>query len=181
METVPLCVGEGRYVPESWGLHLQLVLLHLVQAGDDHARQGKQRNDVGQDDQVIEHVGKLPDEVAAGDGAQEDEHQRDDSIDDAAQLAVLAAEQIVGVDLAEQVPAEDGGEGEEQQADGHKLGAQAGTKYGAKGGLGQVGLAQGGGDVAGVAAGQRAILGVQALRVSTTKVSMNTPIMATTP
>ena len=43
-------------VPESWGLHLQLVLLHLVQAGDDHARQGKQRNDVGQDDQVIEHV-----------------------------------------------------------------------------------------------------------------------------
>ena len=87
METVPLCVGEGRYVPESWGLHLQLVLLHLVQAGDDHARQGKQRNDVGQDDQVIEHVGKLPDEVAAGDGAQEDEHQRDDGIDEAAQLA----------------------------------------------------------------------------------------------
>lgn len=85
----PLCVGEGRYVPESWGLHLQLVLLHLVQAGDDHARQGKQRNDVGQDDQVIEHVGKLPDEVAAGDGAQEDEHQRDDGIDDAAQLAVM--------------------------------------------------------------------------------------------
>ena len=154
---------------------------------NNYAATGYQRNNVGQNHKLIEHIAQFPHEVAGGQRAEEDEHQRDDGIDDAAQLAVLAAEQIVGVDLAEQVPAEDGGEGEEQQADGHKLGAQAGTKYGAKGGLGQVGLAQGGGDVAGVAAGQRAILGVQGadddqgVRVSTTKVSMNTPIMATTP
>ena len=123
------------------GLLELLVRLHaFFQAGDNHARQREQRDDVGQDDEVVEHIRQLPHEVTAGDSAEEDEHQCDNGIDDAAQPAVPAAKQVVGIDLTEQVPAQDSGEGEEQQADGHEFGTQTGTEHGAEGGLRQIGL-----------------------------------------
>ena len=153
--------GRGLRLSPAYSDLQLLTLVDLVEAGHDHAGEGEESNNVGQDDEVIEHIGDFPDEVTAGDGAQEDEYQSDNGVDHAAELAVLAAEKVVGVDLTEQVPAEDGGEGEEQQADGHELGAQAVAEYGTEGRLGQVGLAQGGGDVAEVAVGQRAVSGVQ--------------------
>ena len=123
------------------GLLELLVRLHaFFQAGDDHARQREQRDDVGQDDEVVEHIRQLPHEVTAGDSAEEDEHQCDHGIDDAAQPAVPAAKQVVGIDLTEQVPAQDSGEGEEQQADGYDRVAEAGTEDPGEGQLGDVGL-----------------------------------------
>lgn len=153
--------GRGLRLSPAYSDLQLLTLVDLVEAGHDHAGEGEESNNVGQDDEVIEHIGDFPDEVTAGDGAQEDEYQGDNGVDHVAELAVLAAEKVVGVDLTEQVPAEDGREGKEQQADGHELGAQAGAEYGAESRLGQVGLAQGGGDVAEVAVGQRAVSGVQ--------------------
>ena len=153
--------GRGLRLSPAYSDLQLLALVDLVEAGHDHAGEGEESNNVGQDDEVVEHIGDFPDEVTAGDGAQEDEYQGDNGVDHVAELAVLAAEKVVGVDLTEQVPAEDGREGKEQQADGHELGAQAGAEYGAESRLGQVGLAQGGGDVAEVAVGQRAVSGVQ--------------------
>ena len=142
-------------------LRLQPVLFDFVKAGKHHTGQREQGDDVGQDDEVVEHIRQLPHKVAAGDSAEEDEHQCDNGIDGAAQLAVSAAEQVVGIDLAEQVPAQNGGEGEEQQTDGHELRAQTGTEYGAEGGLRQIGLAQRCGNISEVAIGQRAVGGIQ--------------------
>ena len=76
-------------------------------------RERKQSNDVRDDHELIEHIRKLPDEVIGQAGAEEDEHQREHRID----LDRLFAEEIFHIDLAEEVPAEDRGEREEQQAD----------------------------------------------------------------
>ena len=121
---------------------------------DHHAGQGKQGDGVGDDHQVVEHIGQLPHQIVGHQSAQEDEHQGDDGVDHHG----LLAEQVDGVDLAEQVPAQYGGEGEEEQADGHEHGAQALAKDGAECGLSQVGLSDALGNGAG---GQNAVGGVQ--------------------
>lgn len=130
-------------------------------AADYHFGQGEQGDDVGNDHEVVEHIRQLPHQIVAHHGAHQDEHQGDEGVDHGAGLGVLLAEKPDGVDLAEQVPAQNRGESEEEQADGHELGAQAGTHHGAEGGLGQVGLAEGGSHIAHIAARQRAVSSVE--------------------
>ena len=130
-------------------------------AADYHFGQGEQGDDVGNDHEVVEHIRQLPHQIVAHHGAHQDEHQGDEGVDHGAGLGVLLAEKPDGVDLAEQVPAQDRGEREEEQADGHELCAEPGPHNGAESGLGQIGLAEHGGDVAHIAVCQRAIGGIE--------------------
>ena len=81
----------------------------------------------------------------------------------------------------------DGGEGEEEQAHRDEHVARGLAEDDAEGGLGEVGLLEHVLRRSRAAAMERAALGVEGgdddegVRVRTTKVSMNTPIMATTP
>ena len=86
-------------------------------AADYHFGQGEQGDDVGNDHEVVEHIRQLPHQIVAHHGAHQDEHQGDEGVDHGAGLGVLLAEKPDGVDLAEQVPAQNRGESEEEQAD----------------------------------------------------------------
>ena len=83
---------------------------------DHHTSEGEQADGVRNDHEVVEHIGHLPHQVVGHQGAQENEHQADGGID----LGRLLAEEIDYIDLAEQVPAEDGGEGKEEPAAGEE-------------------------------------------------------------
>ena len=130
-------------------------------AADYHFGQGEQGDDVGNDHEVVEHIRQLPHQIVAHHGAHQDEHQGDEGVDHGAGLGVLLAEKPDGVDLAEQVPAQNRGESEKEQADSHELGAEAGSHHGAEGSLGQIGLAEHGGHIPHIAVCQRAIGGVE--------------------
>ena len=73
---------------------------------DHKVRQGEEGDGVGDDHEVVEHIAQLPDEVVGHHRAKEDEDEREDGVDDDA----LLAEEVGDVDLAEEIPAEDGGE-----------------------------------------------------------------------
>ena len=124
---------------------------------DNKAGESKQRNGVGDDHEVIEHVAQLPDEVVGHHRAEEDEHEREDGVDHGA----LLAEEVGDVDLAEEVPAQDRGEGEEEQADSDEHVARTLAEDDAEGGLGEVGLAKHASDVTDIAARERAICRVK--------------------
>ena len=94
--------------------------------GDDHAAECKQRNHVWNDHELIEHVGQLPDQIVGQAGTKEDKHDCNSRINLAGSLA---AKQEVDVDAAKEVPTDDGGEGEEQQADGDYTVAEGGAEY----------------------------------------------------
>ena len=49
--------------------------------GDHHAGEGKQGQSVGNDHQVIEHIGQFPHKVVGHERAQEDKHEGQDRID----------------------------------------------------------------------------------------------------
>ena len=146
------------------------LLCDLVfRAADYHFGQGEQGDDVGNDHEVVEHIRQLPHQIVAHHGAHQDEHQGDEGVDHGAGLGVLLAEKPDGVDLAEQVPAQNRGESEEEQADSHELGAEAGSHHGAEGGLGQIGLAEHGGHIPHIAVCQRAIGGVEGCLLYTSR------------
>ena len=105
---------------------------------DNKAGESEQRNGVGDDHEVVEHVAQLPDEVVGHHRAEEDEHEREDGVDHGA----LLAEEVGNVDLAEEVPAQDRGEREEEQAHRDEHVARALAEDDAEGGLGEVGLAE---------------------------------------
>ena len=101
-------------------------------------------------------------------------HHRDAGV----HLHRLDAEQVLHVLGAEEVPADDGGEGEEQQADGHVQVAEA-LEHGGEGHLGHV---LGGGVLRHVVHVQAPLVSItRAVMVRTMKVSMNTQIIATMP
>ena len=77
--------------------------LFFLYARDDHAGESEERDGVGNDHQLVEHVGELPDKVVGGERTEEDENQRDDFID----ADSLLPEEVDDVDLAEHVPAKD--------------------------------------------------------------------------
>ena len=79
---------------------------------DGKTAEREEGDNVGDDHEVIEEVGKSPDKGVLEDGACEDAQERNDGIDDGGFLA----EEIGEVDSAEEVPADDGGEGEEEEA-----------------------------------------------------------------
>ena len=135
---------------------------------EDHAGQGEESDGVGDDHQLVEQIGELPDKIVGGQSSEENEDQGDDLVDDHGSVA----KQVDRVDAAEHIPAEHCRKGKEEQADSDEDVAEACAEYGAEGCLRQIGL----GDhfarrtdfLSGVSVGQL-------------KVSMKTPIMATTP
>lgn len=138
------------------GLYRSLLPRH-VGGGDHHAGEGEEGQGVGDDHQVVEHVGQLPHQIVGHQGAQEDEHQPQNGVN----LGGLFAEEIYYVDFAEQVPAQNGGEGEEEQANCHEHGAGGLAEYHTEGGLRQICLAQSGAGRGGSALSQRAACGIQ--------------------
>ncbi len=122
--------------------------------GDDHAAECKQRNHVWNDHELIEHVGQLPDQIVGQAGTKEDKHDCNSRINLAGSLA---AKQEVDVDAAKEVPTDDGGEGEEQQADGDYTVAEGGAEYLTEGQLSHIGL----GDTVCGAGGQNAVAGIE--------------------
>ena len=90
-----------------------LLLDALLGALHHDTGEGKQGDGVGQNHEIVEEVGQLPNQIVADHGTYQHEDQRDDGVDDGAALGILLAEQVVGIDLTKQVPAQNGGEGKE--------------------------------------------------------------------
>ena len=87
-------------------------LAGAVGVPDDVAREGEESDNVGDDHELVEQVAQLPDKVVGHGGAEVDEDERKAGVD----AAALFAEEVDHVDLAEEVPAEDRGEGKEEEA-----------------------------------------------------------------
>ena len=138
-----------------------LLLDALLGALHHDAGEGKQGDGVGQNHEIVEEVGQLPNQVVADHGTHQHEDQRNDGVDDGAALGILLAEEVVGIDLTKQVPAQNGGECEEEQADSHEDGAELLAEDHTKCGLGKIGLGQHGAGSSGAALVERATLGVE--------------------
>ena len=92
-----------------------LLLLCALGCLDNDAGKCGECDDVGDNHEVVEDVGQLPDEVIFRDGAEEDECNGKNRVDDNCDLLGLfgLAEQEEDVLLTEEVPADDGCECEE--------------------------------------------------------------------
>ena len=104
---------------------LFFLFLACFDGTDDDCREGKEGDDVGDDHDVIEHIGKLPDEIVGEKRAQENESSCQNRVDRDGNL-LLFTEEILYVLLAEEVPADDRGEGEEGQANRDEYVAERG-------------------------------------------------------
>ncbi len=133
----------------------------LLGACNNDAAECEECESVGENHQVVECVGKLPYEVVGDQRAQEDEYKGDNGVDNGAVLGIFLAEEVLNVDLAEEVPAKNGGECEEEKADCNEDGAEVLAEDDAESGLGEVCLIDEAGDSAGVAACKRTIGGVK--------------------
>ena len=87
---------------------------------EDHAGQGEESDGVGDDHQLVEQIGELPDKIVGGQSSEENEDQGDDLVDDHGSVA----KQVDRVDAAEHIPAEHCGKGKEEQADRNKDAAE---------------------------------------------------------
>ena len=108
----------------------------LLHRGDHHSGQGQERDRVGNDHELVEHIRELPDEVVGSEGSQEDEYQGDNLVD----ADCLLAKEVDDVYLAEHVPTEHCGEGKEEQAYRDEGVSEALAEDGAEGCLGEVGF-----------------------------------------
>ena len=124
---------------------------------DDVARQGEQRNGIGDDHELVEHVAQLPDKVIGHRGAEEDEDEREQRVN----IGALLAEEVDHVDLAKQVPAQDRGECEEEQAHRDERVARLRAEHRAERALGKVRLVEGAAQRCRAAAGERAVARVE--------------------
>ena len=92
---------------------MQLALVHVTALARGHghkARQRHERDDVRQHHELVEHIRQLPDKIIGQAGAEEDEDEGDDGVREVR----LLAEEIVDIDAAEEVPADDGRKREKQ-------------------------------------------------------------------
>ena len=96
---------------------LAAEIVVLGELGDD-AAESQDSQQVGDDHQAVEHVRHIPDQGNLLEGTHHDEYQSDNTVDGGGLLA--AAKQCLHIALTEEVPADDGGESEEQQADCHE-------------------------------------------------------------
>ena len=111
---------------------MEKLVFFTLGYGHHHTGESQQADEVGQDHEPVEHVGHVPHEVHLEAGTEHDEEHHNGGID----LHILCAEEGLHVGLAEEIPADDGGKGEEEQADGD-VDIAEGTEYGVKGYLGQ--------------------------------------------
>ena len=109
-------------------------LVGAVGVPDDVAREGEEGDDVGDDHELVEQVAQLPDKVVGHGGAEVDEDERKAGVD----AAALFAEEVDHVDLAEEVPAEDRGEGKEEETHRDEHIARGLAEDRAEGALGEV-------------------------------------------
>ena len=103
---------------------VQAILVEVVLglAGDDVAQQ-QQGDEVGDRHEGVHAVGSVPNDVQADDTAHEDHGDEQDAV---GQHPAFALEVLDGA-LAVVAPAQDGGEGERQQAETEQRCAHVGT------------------------------------------------------
>ena len=103
---------------------------------------GNKGYNVGQNHKLIEHIAQFPNQIVGGKCAKEYERQRDHVVNDNGDLfgLFILAEQIANVDLAEHIPAENGGEREEEQRYGYEDVTAGFTKQSAESSLCKVGF-----------------------------------------
>ncbi len=143
------------------GLSLLVGGNALLGAGYNDAAQCEESQCVGNDHQIVEGVGQLPNQIVGDHGAQEDEYQCDNGVYNGADLGILLAEEILNIDLTEKIPAQHGRESEEEEADGDEDSTEAFAEDNAKGGLGEVGLIDDIGNGTGVAICKRTVGGIE--------------------
>ena len=132
-------------------------LVRRVRVLDDVAREGEEGDDVGDDHELVEHIAQLPDELVGHRGAEENEDKGEHGVD----AVALLAEEVGHVDLAEEVPAQDRGEGKEEEAHRDEHIARALAEDRAERALGEVGLIVDGADGRFAAAGERTVSRVE--------------------
>ena len=132
-------------------------LVGAVGVPDDVAREGEEGDDVGDDHELVEQVAQLPDKVVGHGGAEVDEDERKAGVD----AAALFAEEVDHVDLAEEVPAEDRGEGKEEEAHRDEHIARGLAEDRAEGALGEIRFVENGAGRRRAAAGERAVACVE--------------------
>ena len=132
----------------------QFVLVAALACGHGHdAGQRDECDHVRQHHELVEHIRQLPDQIIGQAGTEEDEDNSDDGVG----KVCLLAEEIIDIDAAEEVPADDRREREKQQADGHERIAERITEHARERDLRHVRL----GDAVDRAVGQRAVAGVE--------------------
>jgi len=132
-------------------------LLAALGGCDDQRGQSDKSNGVGQNHQLVEHVGQLPDQIVGQAGTEEYEHQSDERVHGNG----LLAEEIFHVDLTEVVPAEYGGECEEEKAHCNKDGAYGLAEAHGESQLNHIGLGDAFCCTGGCGGGERAVAGVE--------------------
>ena len=110
----------------------RLLFPKLLTDRHDHAAQSQQSQGVGNHHQAVKEVSQLPDQIHLQRGTHNDEACHNHGVD----LAGLLSKEIPHIDLAEEMPAQDRGEGEEKQADRHENISKA-AEIADKGFLGQ--------------------------------------------
>ena len=130
-----------------------MLVIVLARGHGYDAGERNERDHVRQHHELVEHVRQLPDKIVGQAGAEEDEDDGDDGIS----KVRLLAEEIVNIDAAEEVPADDRRERKKQQADGHERIAERLAEHARERELRHVRL----GDAVDRAVGQRAVAGVE--------------------
>ena len=94
----------------------------------DHRAQRKHTDQVGDGHEAVEGIGDVPSQAQVHGSADDD----DQGVDDLIGLDGLAAQDELPAAGAIQAPAEDGGQGEQAQADGDDQSAELGAEHGAE-------------------------------------------------
>lgn len=111
--------------PHRPGLQRLLLAIYRLRTGSNRTGHCNQRDNVRQNHELVEHVLHLPNQVVGKQRTQETKNTARTENTGSAFLPNRYTE----VDLGEQVPAQDGAESEEQQADGHKCIAEARAEH----------------------------------------------------
>ena len=102
-----------------WCSHLlvfgQVGLLEFVQGLAHDLGQADEGDKVGEGHEAVEHVGQFPHQVHLQQGTHDDEAHHHQAVGGHA----AGPEQVLDVLLTEEVPAHDGGEGEEEQTEAY--------------------------------------------------------------
>ena len=124
-----------------YNLYLVLLLVEVRQGNNQTAARYKTDN-VGDNHQLIEHIAQFPNQIVGGQSADEYEYQRDYGVNGCGDLLTLSilTEEVSHVDLAEHIPAENGGEREEEQRYGYEDVTAGFTKQSAESSLCKVGF-----------------------------------------
>ena len=113
-----------------------------MRQGNNQTAARYKTDNVGDNHQLIEHIAQFPNQIVGGQSAEEYEYQRDYGVNSCGDLLTLSilTEEVSHVDLAEHIPAENGGEREEEQRYGYEDVTAGFAKQSTESGLCKVGL-----------------------------------------